>query len=353
MAPSSKGSKSSRRRSPRRRSPNRRTPKTKQVGLSGLLLFLLLAVVCTGAIYWASRVFVDPESGSGPGSERGSYLGAASETGKESATDPGASAGEPSSQPSVYEDFSHAPEAETDTVPETAPGTILPGAGARIALVIDDLGRSLQDLETLAALEVPISHAVLPFESQTPAVVAELRRQRREILLHLPMEPANGANPGPGALTRSMSGRELVRGTRKALAAVPGAVGVNNHMGSGLSADPRAMRTVLEVLADRGLFFLDSRTSADTVAFQVAGDLGIPAAERQVFLDRDPSPEEITRQFRRLLALARERGAAIAIGHPYPETLEVLQREVPLAVDKGYDIVPVSFLVQRPGELPE
>jgi len=110
---------------------------------------------------------------------------------------------------------------------------------------------------------------------------------------------------------------------------------------------------VLGVLARRGLFFLDSRTSADTVAYRVARSLGVPAAERQVFLDRDPAPEQIAFQFRRLLALARERGAAIAIGHPYPETLAVLAREVPLAVEMGYELVPVSFLVQRSGELPE
>lgn len=317
------------------------------MGLSGLLLFLFLAVVGTAAIYWASRGFVLPSWDRAGGGAGGSSGGPA-----EAAPDAHVPREAPAtSQPPAYEDFSRAPEPEAEAL--RSPGEILPGAGARVALVIDDLGRSLRDLETLGALGVPLSYAVLPFESQTPAVVAELRRQRREILLHLPMEPANGADPGPGALTRAMSRRQLVRGTRAALAAVPGAVGVNNHMGSGLSADPRAMRTVLEEVAQRGLFFLDSRTSADTVAYQVAGTLGVPAAERQVFLDRDPSPEEITLQFHRLLTLARERGAAIAIGHPYPETLEVLAREVPRAVAKGYDVVPVSFLVQRPGALPE
>ena len=322
----------------------------KQVGLSGLLLFLFLAVVCTGAIYWASRLFFDRDS------DRGDAPRNATRPADESAPhspSPEPSSPRPSSpqtsSPQVYEDFSRAPETETPAPPPE----ILPGAGARVAVVIDDLGRSLADLDTLDALGVPLTYAVLPFETHTPEVVVELRRRRHEVLVHLPMEPANGADPGPGALTRAMGRRELVHATREALAAVPGAVGVNNHMGSGLSTDPRAMRTVLGVLAKRGLFFLDSRTTVDTVAYRVATSLGIPAAERQVFLDRDPTAEEITHQFRRLLTLARERGSAIAIGHPYPETLDVLAREIPVAVERGYDFVPVSFLLQRSGGLPE
>lgn len=338
------------RRKPRSRSGRKNRSgrrKGKQVGLSGLLLFVFLAVVCTGAIYWASQVFFDrspvsPHSATRPADgRRPSPEPSAPQPPRQSSPQP--------SSPRVYEDFSRAPETETPGPPPE----ILPGDGARVAVVIDDLGRSVADLDTLDALGVPLTYAVLPFETHTPEVVAELRRRRREVLVHLPMEPANGANPGPGALTRAMGRRELVRATREALAAVPGAVGVNNHMGSGLSTDPRAMRTVLGVVAQRGLFFLDSRTTVDTVGYRVATSLGIPAAERQVFLDREPTPEEIAHQFRRLLALARERGSAIAIGHPHPETLDILASEIPVAVDRGYDFVPVSFLLQRPGGLPE
>jgi len=234
--------------------------------------------------------------------------------------------------------------------PET-PGS-LPGAGVRLALVIDDLGRSLGDLERLDALGIPLTYSVLPFESHTREVVDWLSRRRREILCHLPMEPGNGANPGPGALTASMSREEMVAATEAALLAVPGAVGVNNHMGSRLSADPVAMRSVLGVLAGRGLFFLDSRTSAETVAYQTARGLGLAAAERQVFLDRDPAAAAIELQFDRLLEVARKRGAAIAIGHPYPETFHVLARRVPEALEAGYEFVPVGFLVDDPGGPP-
>jgi polysaccharide deacetylase 2 family uncharacterized protein YibQ len=223
-----------------------------------------------------------------------------------------------------------------------------PAEGGRVALVIDDLGRSLDDLRPLEQLGVSLTYAVLPYEEHTAQVVSELRDRRAEILLHLPMEPSNGEDPGPGALRLGMTPDELRQGTLAAIAEVPGAVGVNNHMGSGLSADEPSMSTILGLLATHGLFFLDSRTSAQSVAFRVATRLGIPAAERQVFLDPDPQPESIRQQFHRLLGLAHARGAAVAIGHPHPETLAVLAEEIPKARALGYEFVPVSYLLDRP-----
>lgn len=215
--------------------------------------------------------------------------------------------------------------------------------------MIDDLGRSVAELATIERLGVPMSYAVLPFEEETSQVVSELRRRDAEILLHLPMEPANGEDPGPGALRLGMTAEQLRQSTLAALQAVPGATGVNNHMGSGLSADERSMSTILGVLASRGLFFLDSRTSARSVGYRVAMRLGLPAAERQVFLDSDVRPEAIREQFHRLLGLARSRGAAVAIGHPHPETLAMLAEEIPKARKLGYEFVPVSYLLDRTG----
>jgi polysaccharide deacetylase 2 family uncharacterized protein YibQ len=219
--------------------------------------------------------------------------------------------------------------------------------GARIALVIDDLGRSVGDLDRLGTLGVPLTYSVLPFEARTAAVVAEVRRRELELICHLPMEPQSGADPGPGALTSAMSSAELADATRAALGAVPGAVGVNNHMGSSLSASREAMTPILEVVRDRDLFFLDSRTSAASVGYRVALDQGIPAAERQVFLDASLEPESIEEQFDRLLWLARDRGQAVAIGHPHETTLEVLARRIPQAVEDGFEFVPVSYLLDR------
>jgi uncharacterized protein len=228
-----------------------------------------------------------------------------------------------------------------------------PASGpARVALVIDDLGRSLEELDDLHRLGVPITYAVLPFESQTPEVVAALRRRHDEILCHLPMEPRSGGNPGPGALREGMSPEQLRQSTLAAIAAVPGAVGVNNHMGSALSADPGSMATILGVLAERGLYFLDSRTSAQSVGFRVATSLGVPAAERQVFLDDDPRPAAVAAEFQHLLELARTRGGAIAIGHPHSATLATLAAEVPRAQALGYRFVQVSALLDHPPAAP-
>ncbi len=222
-----------------------------------------------------------------------------------------------------------------------------PGGGAAVALVIDDLGRSVADVRRIEALGVPVTYAVLPYESRTSQVVAALRRRGEEMILHLPMQPENGANPGPGALTVTMSRTDLAAATRRALEAVPGAIGMNNHMGSRMTADRTSMDAVLRVVGKRGLYFLDSRTTPQSVAYRTARALDIPAAERQVFLDPDPRGEAVRFQFRRLLELARTKGTGIAIGHPHPETLRVLEEEVPQALARGYRFVPVSYLVDR------
>jgi polysaccharide deacetylase 2 family uncharacterized protein YibQ len=217
----------------------------------------------------------------------------------------------------------------------------------RIALIVDDLGRSLRDLDTLAGLGIPLTYSVLPYESRTPQVVGELRRRGAEFICHLPMEARNGANPGPGALLLGMDDDELRQATREALRAVDGAVGVNNHMGSGFSAERRAITTVLEVLAEDGFYYVDSRTGLDSLGYSVARRLGLPRAERQVFLDDDLDAAKIREQFARLLKVAAERGDAIAIGHPHPETLEVLAAEIGPAREQGFEFVTVSHLLER------
>ncbi len=240
-----------------------------------------------------------------------------------------------------------APPVETSRPIELPP--IPRGDGRKIALVIDDLGRRVQDVAELADLGVPLSFGVLPFETRTFDVITELDRLGAEVLLHLPMQPSTEADPGPGALTGAMSRAELEAATRWALGAVNGAKGVNNHMGSELSADAESMRAVLGVLAERELFFLDSRTSPDSVGYQLALEMGLAAAERQVFLDADAEPEAIRGQFRRLLGVALDRGSAVAIAHPHADTIAVLREEIPQALAAGFEFVPVSALTSRAG----
>lgn len=222
-----------------------------------------------------------------------------------------------------------------------------PEGGGRIALVIDDLGRRPADLERIAALGVPVAHAVLPFEPHSTEIARRAAAAGAEVLLHLPMEAVEGDDPGPGALWLGMGEAELVATTEAALAAVPGAVGVNNHMGSAVTADARAMAAVLGLARERGLYYLDSRTTSETVGFRVARELGLPAAERQVFLDDTLSHEAIHAEFDRLLALAAAEGSAIAIGHPHAATFELLAEEVPKARAAGFRFVRLSALLVR------
>jgi hypothetical protein len=218
-----------------------------------------------------------------------------------------------------------------------------------LALIIDDLGRDQALVEELGGLGVELSYAVLPYEPETLGVATRLARRGAEILVHLPMEPGAGADPGPGALYVAMSPAELRERTRAALAAVPGAVGLNNHMGSVFSTDRRSMRPVLEALAERGLFFVDSRTSAESIGASLARELGVPTVERQVFLDREAEPLLIREQFARFQSIADESGWAVGIAHPYPETLAVLRELIPAAQTGGYRFVRVSTLLQRSG----
>ncbi len=237
-----------------------------------------------------------------------------------------------------------APPAATPAAPPTA---------ARIAILIDDLGESVTTLDDLAALGEGLSYAVLPFATRSGEVAAALGERGAELLLHLPMEARSDEDAGPGALTVGMSRREIRRATERALAAVPGAVGVNNHMGSLLSADRDAMAAMLGVLAERGLFYVDSRTSPDSLGFALAREAGLPAAARDVFLDPELGEAAIRAEFARLLALARERGAAIGIAHPHAVTLRVLAAELPKARAAGFELVPVSYLLERSENLPE
>jgi len=325
-----------------------RRPRPKRSGFAGLWLFLLGALTGAGILYLACDL-------RGPRREETAEK---QESGQEKAP---SSRHEPAGKP-VHppRTGSGHPEQTAEQTPAPTSGTAEPSGSSvppegtpplshplRVALVIDDLGRSTDDLIPLERLGVTITYAVLPFEENTPAVVEQLRSHRKEILLHLPMQPKHGENPGPGALRLGMTDGELRTRTLAALQAVPGAVGVNNHMGSGLSADARSMNTILKVLSARGLFFLDSRTGSDSVGYRTALALGVPAAERQVFLDSDPGIPAAQEQFRRLLEVARTRGAAVAIGHPHPDTLAMLAQEVPRAKAQGVDFVPVSYLLDR------
>lgn len=235
------------------------------------------------------------------------------------------------------------PRPPTPEAPFPAPSPDRPW----VAIVIDDLGESQAELAPFLAVPLPLSFAVLSDAVQARQVARSLVDLGRDVLAHVPMEPAEGDHPlRPGYLSTAMDAATIRAATRLALARVPGVIGVNNHMGSRFTRSPEAVRPFAEVLADRGLFFLDSRTDPATVAEEVAAAAGVRAVRRAVFLDNVDDPLAIAGMLDALVAAARTRGCAIAIGHPRPGTAEALGR---FAADpaRTVDVVPISLLVGR------
>ena len=221
-------------------------------------------------------------------------------------------------------------------------------APARIAILIDDVGDNRALGERALALPGPVSYAFLPHTAHAPMLARSAHNKGRDVLLHAPMESeARQQLMGPGALTMQMSEPDLRAQLRKNLASIPFVRGFNNHMGSVLTKDATRMSWLLEEARSQSLFFVDSRTTSHSVAGPTARKLGVPTLGRDIFLDHEDSPAAVERQFDRLLKLARERGHALAIGHPRPATLQVLERRLPGLADAGVQLVPVSALLVR------
>ncbi|WP_158272086.1 divergent polysaccharide deacetylase family protein [Marinicauda salina] len=213
-----------------------------------------------------------------------------------------------------------------------------------LAVVIDDVGLDRAAFEAAMAIDAPLTFAILPYAPEAPEFARAASAAGREVFLHLPMEPRGLADPGPRALTKALSPTEVSTRTAWALNRVPGAAGVNNHMGSRLTADRAAVSEALAPLEGRGLVFLDSMTSPDSVAAEAAASLGIPALRRDVFLDNDRSPEAVSAAFDAALERAVKQGRAVAIGHPHPETLAVLSEARARAEAAGVRLTTVSAL---------
>jgi polysaccharide deacetylase 2 family uncharacterized protein YibQ len=222
----------------------------------------------------------------------------------------------------------------------------------RVAFLLDDAGGHPQEVDRAVQIGRPVALAILPGLPYSAELARRASEAGLEVLLHLPMEPLDPEKAramGPGGVYGEMSEEEIVRVVRSNLDQLPGVVGVNNHMGSRGTSDPRVMRAVLGVVRERGLFFVDSRTSPQSVAEQVAEDLKVPIVVRSVFLDNDPAPEAIRREVWRAVALARKRGSALAIGHiNRPHTAEVLREMVREIEGEGVEIAPVRALVRKP-----
>lgn len=215
-----------------------------------------------------------------------------------------------------------------------------------VAVVLDDWGYNRNAVNWLARLEGPVTLAVLPGLEYSRSIPREAHRLGHEVILHMPMEPKKG-KVEEGALKPSMSGEEIRSRLNEAINSIPYAVGVNNHMGSRMTEDARAMETVLSTVYDRGLFYMDSLVTWNTAVRDLSARRGLPVMERDVFLDNIREHGAILREFRRLKLAAIKKGYAIGIGHDEPVTLEVLARIMPEWRKEGIRFVKLSELAER------
>jgi uncharacterized protein len=221
------------------------------------------------------------------------------------------------------------------------------GEGARLAIIIDDIGNDRAAADAIFALQYPITIAVLPNYPRSMEIAQEAHRRGYQIMLHLPMESMGNGRPEPQELRPGMSADEVNTLVDNLLQAVPDVAGVNNHQGSQSTADAALMDELMLVLREHNLFYVDSRTTAATVAYDTAQRLGVRSGFRNVpFLDDVAEVGAVRKQLQFALRDARKKGDAIAIGHPHPATLQAMRDVLPEAKSQGVRLVFVSEVVR-------
>lgn len=219
-------------------------------------------------------------------------------------------------------------------------------SSARLAIILDDLGYDQASADAVLKIPFRLTVSVIPGLPRSTEVAEEAQSRGDEVILHLPMESESDTAPAePVELRVGMPLDQVNQILESMLESVPGAAGVNNHEGSRATADRGLMQELMPALRRRGLFFVDSRTTAKTVAYDVARQDGVLAASRNVFLDDTPSREAILSQLDLAAREARKKGSAIAIGHPHPATIAALEEGLPRIHAQGIELVFVSSLV--------
>ncbi len=224
--------------------------------------------------------------------------------------------------------------------PLSAPGSI--------AIVIDDMGTSLLELNALTSLQVPLTFSVIPQLSHATQVAETAHERGYEVMVHLPMEPKGYPQRRleQNGLLMSLTDKEIDQQVRRYLELVPHAVGANNHMGSRFTEDSAKMLPVMQLLKERHLYFLDSKTTPLSVGYSLAHAVGLKSASRNVFLDNVQEMEAIRTQLQQAAQIARKRGYAIAICHPHKATIEALTRILPELKAEGITFVKLSQVVE-------
>lgn len=239
-----------------------------------------------------------------------------------------------------------------ETAPQPAPVSVQPAQpevkpGKKLYLIIDDAGQNLTQLQAFLNLPFPLAIAVIPGLPHSRQAAERARAAGKEVLLHLPMEPVGKENPGPLALLTSETEEQWAAKLALALADVPGALAVNNHMGSKATADSRLMTWLLGQLQARHLFFLDSLTTPVSESRSVGQRLNLRIQERDVFLDNERSREFILKALEEGKSIAGKKGRAVMIGHVWTSELaEVLTEIYPFLLDEGFTLEDIGSLLR-------
>jgi polysaccharide deacetylase 2 family uncharacterized protein YibQ len=226
-----------------------------------------------------------------------------------------------------------------------------PGAVPWVSIIIDDIG--YRQHEDVVALELPgpLAYAIMPHSPLATQMSDLANRRGKDVLLHLPMQAVERDKNrflGPGALTLGMSRRQFIATVADDLYSFPHIIGVNNHMGSLLTTNPADMEWLMHFLKGKGKFYIDSFTSKYSVAGSIARENHIPSMRRDVFLDDVVDVDYINGQVDKLIEVAKQKGHAIAIGHPHAETLAVLAKRLPTLDKYGVRLVSLSRMVYAP-----
>jgi len=225
-----------------------------------------------------------------------------------------------------------------------APALAQPPVTPTIAIIIDDVGYRRAEALRLIDIPAPLTLSFLPFLPHTRDLALRAHGAGKEIMLHIPMQNGLGTDLGPAGLTLSLNQDVFTDRLRRALRNIPYVRGLNNHTGSVLTQHRRPMEWTMQEVSRYPLYFVDSRTTAQTVAQKVAQEYQIPNLARDVFLDHEISEEAVDREFKRLIRIARKTGTAIAIGHPHEVTVSYLERELPKLGEQGVAIATISAL---------
>jgi polysaccharide deacetylase 2 family uncharacterized protein YibQ len=212
-----------------------------------------------------------------------------------------------------------------------------------LVFIIDDAGNNLRELEPFLHIDFPFTIAVLPGLPHSAEAARLIRESGKEVILHQPMEALGGQDPGPGAIYSNMSAAEIRAVLSRNINEVGPVAGINNHQGSKITMDKEAMRTILAFCEEKDIYFIDSRTTADTVVPDVAKQMGVKIAERNVFIDNEQNKNAMLRYITGGLSRAQKNGSAVMIGHTWSADLApLLAEQFPDFIEQGYTFKSVS-----------